>query len=205
MNGSGLGYQENSALDVNAQYTVTVPDLEFAKAQVKATTAATFVKVGGRRAERGQGDDDLRGQQARLRGQRASSRSATSTRSGDVVFHPDHQEIHLPSLGAPDARASSGAPRRAARPRCTYGNDRGRAAGREAGERRPVARRQRRVRAEGPRPRRTALSVQARNVDIAQIEKLALQNRGLTGTVDAHCDRSRAPADAPVVSGNRRR
>ena len=39
MNGSGLGYQENTALDVNSQYTVTVPDLEFAKAQVKATTS----------------------------------------------------------------------------------------------------------------------------------------------------------------------
>ena len=36
--------------------------------------------------------------------------------SGDVVFHPDHQEIHLPSL-ALRTQGVSGMPRRAARPR----------------------------------------------------------------------------------------
>ena len=33
-----VSYQENNALDVNSRYTVTVPDLEFIKAQVQATT-----------------------------------------------------------------------------------------------------------------------------------------------------------------------
>ena len=36
------------------------------------------------------------------------------------------------------------------------------------------------------------LTVQARNVDIAQLEKLALQNRGFTGRVDADGEGRRA-------------
>ena len=36
VDGSNVGYQDNKALDLNSNYTVTVPDLEFARAQVQA-------------------------------------------------------------------------------------------------------------------------------------------------------------------------
>ena len=42
--------------------------------------------------------------------------------------------------------------------------------------------------------------MQARNVDIAQLEKLAMMDRGLTGTVDADATIN-GTTDAPVVNG----
>ena len=47
LDGSDLSYEDNNALDLNSQYSVTVPDLQFANVRVKATTNATFVKIGG--------------------------------------------------------------------------------------------------------------------------------------------------------------
>ena len=46
LDGSNLSYRENNALDLDSQYTVTVPNLEFAKAKVEATTTGTFIKAG---------------------------------------------------------------------------------------------------------------------------------------------------------------
>ena len=45
MKGSSLAYQENNVLDLNSRYAVSVPELEFAKAHVEATTDATFIKA----------------------------------------------------------------------------------------------------------------------------------------------------------------
>ena len=36
LDGSNVGYQDNKALDLNSKYTVTVPDLRFARAEVQA-------------------------------------------------------------------------------------------------------------------------------------------------------------------------
>ena len=47
LNGSNLSYEDTKALDLNSQYTITVPDLTFAKAHVQATSDATFVAVAG--------------------------------------------------------------------------------------------------------------------------------------------------------------
>ncbi len=197
MNGSGLGYQENSALDVNAQYDVTVPDLEFAKARVKATTAATFVKVGG--AELNEVKATTTYQDTTLEfAANVKQQDREVEASGDVVFHPDHQEIHLPSL----ALRTQGvewrtAPGSAAAVR--YGNDRV-----ELQDVKLVSGDQSldvsgAFALKGPATA-DGLRVQARNVDIAQIEKLAMLNRGLTGKVDANATVN-GTTEAPVVSG----
>src|SRR5258708_5229511 len=47
LDGSNLGYQNNKALDLNSAYTVTLPNLELARAKVQAQTTGTFVQVGG--------------------------------------------------------------------------------------------------------------------------------------------------------------
>ncbi len=99
LDGSNLGFGKNQALDANSKYTVTVPDLDFKKAHVEADTSATFVKVGGMQlnavtakttyeGERLQFTTNIKEQQREL------------DASGDVIFHPDHQEIHLPQLAA---------------------------------------------------------------------------------------------------------
>ena len=60
--------RENKALDLNSQYSVTVPDLEFKKAHVEATYR--HVRQGRRaRAECGHREDHLRGQTAAVHDQ----------------------------------------------------------------------------------------------------------------------------------------
>ena len=45
--GDGVKYGENGALTLSSDYTVKVPDLRFADAQVSANTRGTFVSVAG--------------------------------------------------------------------------------------------------------------------------------------------------------------
>src|SRR5258708_14750118 len=46
LDGSNLGYGNNKALDLNGTYTVTVPDLDFPRAEVRAQTSGTFLQSG---------------------------------------------------------------------------------------------------------------------------------------------------------------
>ena len=67
MNGSGLGWKENSALDANSQYTVTVPDLDVREG-AGAVDYVGDIREGRRaRAERSHGDDHVPEHAARLR------------------------------------------------------------------------------------------------------------------------------------------
>jgi autotransporter translocation and assembly factor TamB len=197
MNGSGLGYQGNSALDVNSQYAVTVPDLQFAKASVKATTGATFVKVGGLELNEVKATTTFADTTLAFEAN-VTQPSRELDATGDIIFHPDHQEIHLPLLAlrtqgvewrtVPESKAA-----------VRYGNDRielqdvklvsGDQALDVSGA----------IALKGT-PDGT-LTVQARNVDISQLEHLALQNRGFTGRADATA-KIDGTVQAPIVSGN---
>jgi autotransporter translocation and assembly factor TamB len=198
MNGSGLGYQESTALDVNSQYTVTVPELQFAKAQVKATTGATFVKVGALELNEVKATTTYADTQLDFDASAKQQDREVEAR-GDVIFHPDHQEIHLPSL----ALRTQGIEWRTAQgsaPAVRYGNDRV-----ELQDVRLVNGDQAldvsgAFALKGSQPGE-ALTVQARNVDISQIERLALQNRGFTGRADATA-KIEGTLDAPTVSGH---
>ena len=97
-NGNGLAYGENKALDLDSTYAVTVPDLDFVNARVQATSEATFVEIAGVADQSDDGDDDVRGEAARVRRRRCRSAAGDLAATGSVVFHPDHQEIHLPQL-----------------------------------------------------------------------------------------------------------
>ena len=97
LNGSNLGYQENNVLDLNSRYTVSVPELDFAKAHVEATSDATFVKVAG--MELNSVTATTTYDQTRLDFKtniKEKTRELDAT--GQVVLHPDHQEVHLPEL-----------------------------------------------------------------------------------------------------------
>ena len=196
VDGSNVGYQNNKALDLNSNYTVTVPDLEFARAQVQADTNGTFVEVGGmqikrsrrRRPTRTRGSNSRRTSPSRRSAQGSGAAGPSGGQreldaSGSVIFHPDHQEFHLPSLAlrtqgvewktAPGAEADG-----------EIRSQSDRVAEREAGQRRPGAERRRQLLARR-QPADRRIKVHAENVDIAQVEKLALQNRGFTGTLNA--------------------
>ncbi len=197
MNGSRLGYQENNALDLNSQYTVTVPDLQFGKAQVTTTTGATFVKVGGLELNEVKAKTTYADMRLAFDANVKQGEREVDAR-GDVVFHPDHQEIHLPSFAVrtqgvewKTAPGSAGALR--------YGNNRIElqdvklVSGDQALDLSGA------LALKGGQPA-DGLNIQARNVDIAQLERLALQNRGFSGRVDATA-KVQGTVDAPVISG----
>ena len=110
VNGSNLGYQSNNALDTNSTFTVTLPDLDANRVRVQARTNATFLQLGGLhinevRAETTYAEQKLDFQAHAAQGPENAAEAAVSPQGSDVreldaggtvIFHPDHQEIHLP-------------------------------------------------------------------------------------------------------------
>lgn len=206
LDGSNVGYQANKALDLNSTYTVKVPDLTFARANVQADTTGTFIEAGGLQintltAKTTYENQTLNFQThvAEAPGTGPSGGPRELDATGSVVFHPDHSEIHLPSLAlrtqgvewktAPDSLAT-----------INYGGDRIEVKG------------IRLVNADqsldvdgtlalGDTPKFDGITVTARNVDISQLEKLAMQNRGFTGRLNGTAT-LKGTAGAPDVNGH---
>jgi autotransporter translocation and assembly factor TamB len=213
VDGSNVGYGANKALDLNSKYTVTVPSLEFARAKVQAETSGTFVQLGNVQIntltatttyEDKRLDFKTHVAQGPSGGTAAAAAGgdASGTReldaAGTVIFHPDHQELHLPSL----AVRTQGVEWRTApgtEPAVKYGSNRVDMIGVKL------------VNGDqfldvdgsfslGDNPEIGAIKVRAQNVDIAQLEKLALQNRGFTGRLNADATIS-GSAKSPSVTG----
>jgi translocation and assembly module TamB len=116
-----------------------------------------------------------------------------------VIFHPDHQEIHLPSLAvrtqgvqwqmAPGSNAA-----------IQYGGNRVQLQNVHLvnGSQSLAVNG---AFALGDTPSAEGVTVQAQNVDISQLERLAMQNRGFTGTLNANAKIS-GSAKAPDVTGH---
>lgn len=214
MDGSNIGYQGSKALDLNSTYQVTMPDLEFARAEVSAETKGTFVQIGGVQinaltATTNYANKTVNFQahlvQAPSGGQieEAADLPKTGAReldaSGSVVFHPDHQELHLPALTLRTQGVEwKNAP--GSSPTIKYGNSQI-----ELQDVRLVNADQaldvNGVFSVGDNPVIGGITVRARNVDISQLERLTLQNRGFTGRLDADAKIS-GSAKAPEVSGH---
>ena len=198
-------YQENNALAVNSRYTVTVPDLEFIKAKVQATTGATLLKAFGLEINELSATTTYAGQQLAFKTSvKEKTRELDAT--GDVIFHPDHQEIHLPELAlrtqgvewrtAPGSSAA-----------VQYGGDQITLEGVQlvSGDQTLDASGTLALKGEA---KPGALEIRARNVDVSQIERLALQNRGFSGRLGRRRHRlgiSRGTNRARPRRGDRRR
>ena len=197
LNGSNVAYQENNVLDVNSRYAVSVPELEFEKAHVEATTDATFAKVAG--LELNAVTATTMYDQKRLDFKtniKEKTRELDAT--GQVLLHPDHQEIHLPELAirtqgiewrtAPNSQAT-----------VNYRGNRVQLDGVRlvSGEQSLDLTGGLAV---GTESSAEAIEVHARNVDLQQLQTLALQDRGLTGRVTADA-RISGSTSAPVIDG----
>src|SRR5690606_36984581 len=97
LNGSDLSYNENNALDLNSTYTVSVPDLDFTRARVEATTEANFVRAGGLEINQLTATTTYEGQTIAFNTHVQEEARSLDAR-GEVILHPDHQEVHLPEL-----------------------------------------------------------------------------------------------------------
>jgi autotransporter translocation and assembly factor TamB len=214
LDGADLGYQDNKALDLNSTFSATVPNLDFAHAQVKAQTTGTFIEAGGvqiseLKANTTYADQKLdfethvaeapAGAAAANPAGQPGGGSRELDASGSVIFHPDHQEIHLPSLAIRtqgiEWRTAPGA-----QPAVQYGKDRI-----QLQDVRLVSGNQSLdvsgAFSLGDQPFAEGVTVRAQNVDIAQLETLLLQNRGFTGTLNANATIN-GTSKAPAVDGH---
>jgi uncharacterized protein involved in outer membrane biogenesis len=97
LDGSKVGYGTSTALDLNSSYTVKVPDLDFKRAKVEANSTATFVKLGAL---------EINALTAKTTFEKDVVMFTTNAKeakreldaTGEVILHPDHQEVHLPQL-----------------------------------------------------------------------------------------------------------
>jgi autotransporter translocation and assembly factor TamB len=197
LDGSNLAYQGNTALDLNAKYDVTVPELSFGDAIVRATTIATFVKTGGLQ---------LNSVEATATYVRKTldftallkDQAREVDAQGRVVFHPDHQEIHLPSF-AIRTQGQEWRSRMGSEAAVQYG------AGRLAFQNVQLVSGGQSLNVEGTlavgeeQPSGT-LGVEAGNVDVAQLEQLLLQDWGFSGQLDARATIT-GTARQPIVDG----
>jgi len=213
LNGSNLAFQSNKALDTNSTFTVTMPDLDINRARIQAKTNATFVEVGGVRlnqvnAETTFAEQRLEFQAHLAQGAQNAGEAAAEPQTqvreldagGMVIFHPDHQEIHLPRFAmrtkgvewtmAPGGQAA-----------IQYSKDRI-----ELQDVRLVNGAQE-LDVSGAlvvgdnKTTPSAISVRASNVDLAQMDLLLLQGRGFSGTLNANAQIT-GDLKSPAVDGH---
>lgn len=217
LNGSDLGYQNDKALDLDSKYTITVPSLEVAHARVQAETSGTFVQIGSFQintltANTTYADQTLNFQThlaqspstaeqlaEKEAGQKTGPGTRTLDATGSVIFHPDHQELHLPTLAiqtqgvqwktasGPVAAIQYGGNRIQIENLTLVNGNQSLSVGGSFST--------------GANPQIGGLTVQAKNVDISQLERLAMQNRGFAGTLNANATLT-GSAKAPAVKGH---
>ena len=206
LDGAKVAYKDNKALDLNSKYTVTIPELTVANANVQAETTGTFVQIGAIEISTLTATTTYERQTLKFQTHLANIPSGASPQgareldaTGDVVFHPEHQELHLPSLSlrtqgvewrtAPGAEAT-----------VKYAKDRVELINVRLMNANQILNVDG-VFALGETARFEGIKVHAENVDIAQLEKLALMNRGLAGTLNADATIT-GTAKAPAVAGH---
>ena len=97
LKGSDIGHGENEALSLASNFVATIPDLTPADATVKAKSMATFLEVGGQKIT--ELAADVTYTQSKLDFDATAQEGVRQLEAaGSVIFHPDHQEIHLPNL-----------------------------------------------------------------------------------------------------------
>ena len=175
---SNLRYGGASVLAAKTNYDVRMPDLQAARAEVTADTTATLLEVAGRQIleakARTTWKDQTLGFDANVREERRS----LSAR-GDVVLHPDHQEVHLLDL-AMTAEGVEWRTEPGSRAAIQYGGDRIRVQ-----DVRLVSGVQRLAVDGAFGGPGDALKVEAQGVDVASVNTLLLGTQPIGGTLSA--------------------
>ena len=198
LDGSNLGYGDNSALDVNSRYSVNVPDLEFKRAHVEADTTATLIKAGKVELSAVTAKTTYEGERLQFT-TNVKEQQRELDAAGELILHPDHQEVHLPQL----ALRTQGIEWRSApgtEVAVKYGQDRVQIDNLRltSGDQALTVNGAFAVQGESPAGE---IKVQASNVDLQQVEKLLLMNRGLAGRLSADATIS-GTLKNPVVNGH---
>ena len=198
LDGSNLGYGNNNALDINSTYTVTVPQLTFKDALVQADTNATFVKLGSLELNSVTAKTTFKGERLTFTTNiKEQTRELDAT--GELILHPDHQEVHLPQLAVRtqgiEWKSAAGA-----EATIKYGQDRVQLQNVRLVSGAQTLDVNGTFTLKGDAPA-GEVKVKAANVDLKQLETLMLMDRGFTGTLSADATIS-GTASAPVVDGH---
>jgi autotransporter translocation and assembly factor TamB len=168
LTGSNLGQGENRALGVTSNFDVSIPQLEVAKATVHANTFATFAQIAGQQINQIDADTTYSNSQLYF-SLTALQPERQLTVGGTATLHPDHQEVHLPDLvmrsGMIEWRTAPGAAAS-----IQYSADR------IGIENLNLVNGDQRISANGVLGTGQTLRVQAENVDVAQLNQLALRD-----------------------------
>ena len=197
LNGSNVAYGDNSALDVNSTYTVTLPEFTPKNLRVEADTTATFIKAGGLQLNEVTAKTTFEGERLNFTTNIQEERRELDA-TGQLILHPDHQEVHLPRLAirtegiewtnAPGVEAT-----------VKYGQSRveidklSLVSGSQALDVSGVF-------ALKGDAQASDIKIQAKNVDLRQLETLMLMDRGLSGTLSADAT-IKGTAESPVIEG----
>jgi translocation and assembly module TamB len=198
LDGSNLTYQGNNALDLQTKFDVSVPELSFGAATIKATTTANFVKAGGIQLNVVEATTTFVEKTLEFDTQLKEERRELDAK-GRVIFHPDHQEIHLPSFTIrTQGQVWSSSPGTEAAiqyggQRLTMQNVRLVSNGQELGVDGTLSL--------DEADTTGSLKVNATNVDLASVEQLLLQNRGLAGRLNANATIT-GSTKQPIVDGH---
>ncbi|HXE81664.1 MAG TPA: translocation/assembly module TamB domain-containing protein, partial [Vicinamibacterales bacterium] len=187
-----IRYADHSVLSARTAYCVRLPNLTLQHAIVDVTGSATLLKVAGR---------ELTGLDLEATWRHPSVRFRTTvtegkrriTAGGDVVLHPDHQEVHLADF-AVRADGMTWQTADGTEPAIRYGG------GRIEVDNLHLVSGAQQISAAGAFGGKEGdtLHVSAQNVDLAGIDRLALGERRFGGTLTANAT-IRGTMDAPEV------
>jgi len=194
LDGANLGVGENTALDLDSTFDVTLPALKPADAIVHAKTNATFLKVGGQEVNELTAETTYTQQKLDFDAM-AKQGVRQLNAAGSAVLHPDHREVHVGSLALQSENVVWKTDP-ASHPTIQYGNNH------VVIDDIKLVNAEQRIEAQGAiGSANETLRVKAENVDVAQLDALALGDQRLAGRLNANATVSGTTA-APRVAGD---
>jgi hypothetical protein len=174
LTGSNVGRGDSEALSLKSTFTATMPNLEPENVRVQASTAATFLEIGGQRVNEITADTTYSQSRLEFKGLAKEGRRELAA-GGSLVLHPDHQEIHIDSLALRSEQIEWRTPEGVSAA-IQYGSNR------VGVKNLQLVNTDQRISADGELagPDST-LQVRAENVDVAQLDALLLGDGRITG------------------------
>ena len=193
LDGSNLGVGENTALDLDSMFDVTLPQLTPADATVHAKTNATFLHVGGQQVNELTADTTYTQQKLDFDAT-AKQGIRQLTAAGSAILHTDHREVHIGSLALQSENVVWKTDP-ASHPTIQYGNNR------VVIDDIKLVSADQRIEAQGAiGSADETLRVKAESVDVAQLDALALGDQRLAGRLNANATVSGTMAAPRVVA-----
>ena len=196
-----LRYGTNvEALTASSTYTVQLPDFDIQQGRIHADTAATFVTIAGQNLPRVTAKTVYEKNQLEFETMAEEDRRSLGL-GGNVIFHPDHDELHLRALNLTVGKTQWALPK-GQEATARYSEDS------VTLENFVLERDTQRVTAAGTvaigassATLANNLNVRLDNVQVRDINELLLGNRSLEGVLNASAD-IRGTRSDPVVQSN---